>query len=269
METNVFDIKYKSKSNWITIVPMGDLHLGNLNADLEYFKRLVKWIANKDNCYTILLGDMVDSINPSDPRYDHSMIDHKFPTVDVQTNEIKKILKPLADKGKIIGIHEGNHENSSQRYNYFNPTLDMCKDFKVPFLGYTALTKLRFERTTSTGTRGHHASLIIYSNHGQGGGISMGAKANKLRQYAGYVDADIYLMAHHHVLMAFRDVQLTLSPQNKLVERKRVYACTGCFQRSIGKGKTSFLERKGFPPSKVGVVKIMIHPDTKDIHVSQ
>ena len=57
-------IEYKSRSEEFTVIPLGDVHYGAEGCDLKKFLATVEYIANKPNCYVILMGDYLDMILP-------------------------------------------------------------------------------------------------------------------------------------------------------------------------------------------------------------
>ena len=274
MEVNNFVIDYQGKGTWISLVPVGDIHLGDKNCDVKYFEKLVDWVLEDDKRYVIGMGDYGNYIVPSDAsRYDSTVVDIKYASPEEQFKKILKTFQPLAEKNKIIGFHTGNHEEEMRKRHYFDFTRNMCHTLKVPYLGWNAITSLSFNRLSSTGGKCNSNNLILYSTHGFGSGFRRGSKVNKLEDLASFVDADIYLMGHNHDIFSTRTIQLRLSKgkksPGKIIERKRVFACTGTMLRGYAAGVTSYIERKGYQPHKIGVIKVKIKPYTKDIHVSE
>ena len=98
-------LKYKFKKQ-IKIIPFGDQHLGSPNCDVSYLKSIIKIICNSDDTYCILLGDFFDMAlkNSVSSVYDSTTTPGKA------LLEGAKLLKPLADKGKILAILDGDYE---------------------------------------------------------------------------------------------------------------------------------------------------------------
>ena len=68
----------------------------------------------------------------------------------------------------------------------------------------TALLFIRFGRQNS---RNHHRPQLytVYATHGSGGGKKEGGKVNRLADLASIVDADIYIHAHTHLPVVFKN----------------------------------------------------------------
>ena len=56
-----------------------------------------------------------------------------------------------------------------------------------------------------------------------------------------------------------------LSTNNVLVKRNQVFALTGGFLEGYKIGTTSYVERMNLHPSKTGIVKISVWPETRKI----
>ena len=274
MELNDVVIKYEKRNEKFRLVPIGDIHLGNKGCDKRKLKDLVKWIENKENIFWIGMGDYADCINYTDKRFDPSVVESKFlenldNAVYEQFEELNEILEPI--KHKCIGLHTGNHEERIRLQYHFDIVKEFCKTWNVPYLGYSAFTRLKFIRK-SKGTKGHGARNIItiYSTHGRVGGRKGGSKVNRLEDLMSWFDADIFLMAHSHKKIITTLTQLAITGRKpKLIYKKKVGAVTGSFlQGYVEHGTIQYTERWNYPPTDLGVVKITIIPDKRDIHIS-
>ena len=59
-------VNYESKLETFTVVPIGDIHLGNEACDEKRLKETVKRIQEDDHCYCVGLGDYCEWINRKD-----------------------------------------------------------------------------------------------------------------------------------------------------------------------------------------------------------
>lgn len=269
MELNEVEINYNNCSDVFHIIPVGDIHIGDINCDLEYLKRTLNWIMEKPNRYMIGMGDAMNMLSIKDNRYDTDATDPKFATLESQYKEILRLFKPLAESNKIIGLHTGNHEDVARRRYYYDFTRNLCYDLKVRYLGWDAFTRLIFRRMNGVGERERTTTVVINSLHGFVGGRLRGSKVNALERLSADRIADIYLMAHGHDLFETRRVVLSMASRGtELVEKKLAFGFTGCFVHTYKKGTSGYAERMSYPPSKVGVINITIKPETKDIHMS-
>jgi len=108
-------IGYNSKTEWFNIIPLGDIHLGHAGCDFRYLKDMLKWIEEKSNTFWIGMGDYIDAINYSDPRFDPKTVMAKYlvqgdidKIIQMQIEDIVDLFEPI--KGKCLGLLRGNHE---------------------------------------------------------------------------------------------------------------------------------------------------------------
>jgi len=276
MELNDVEIIYERKGEKFRLIPIGDIHIGNRGCDLKKLRRVIEWIANKENTYWIGMGDMIDAINYTDKRFDPSTVTPKYlkdlnNAVYEQISDLKDLFEPIQEK--CIGLHEGNHETTIRRRYHVDVIKNLCQEWDTPYLGYSAFTRLKFVRI-SKGTKGHgsRATFTIYSTHGRVGGRKGGAKVNRLEDLMSWFDADIFLMAHSHKKITTTLTQLGVTGKRgnrRLIYKKKIGAVTGAFlQGYITQGGIGYTELWNYPPTDLGVVKITITPDGRDLHIS-
>ena len=268
MEVNSKTIKCDgSIDEWIYLVPIGDIHLGNAGCDEKKVIELVRWISEREDVYWLGMGDYVDCINYSDKRFDPNTVSERYMAnlsnaVPMQIEDVINLLLPIADK--CIGLHRGNHEETIRLRYHYDVMYEMWKLFKAPILQDSAITRLRF-RDNST----HRFAFDIFSTHGTAGGRKGGGKINRLEDMIGFYDADVYLMGHSHIKETETKSTLYLDNQLNLKVRKRILAVTGCFLRGYQQGVSSYVEKWGYPPTDTGVVKLMFNPRKHDVHISE
>ena len=267
MRTQRHVIKYDgSRETWFYLIPIGDIHLGNAGCDLSGLKKMVDWVKNKENTFWIGMGDYVDCINYTDNRFDPSTIDERYlhnlgNAVPLQIQDVIDILLPIADK--CIGLHRGNHEEKIRLKYHYDVMYEMWRSMKAPLLDDTALSRLSF-------TDGNHNSAFeIFSTHGIVGGRRGGAKINRLEDMISYVDADVYIMGHSHIKATETKSTLYLDNQGNLKCKKRVLGVTGCFLKGYTENSSSYVEKWNYPPTDMGVLKIMFNPRRHDVHISE
>ena len=243
----------ETKSEQIEIIPFGDTHLGNSNCQWKKFQELISYIANTPNCYAIGMGDYLDSILPKDTRFDPS---EEFRVIEQNINQIIDTLKPIKDK--IICLLTGNHEYHLHSAGYGDPVKRIAAELGIPYAGFSAFIKIKVLPKT------HKPSLVIYAHHGWSAGRRTGNVINNVENLAQYWDADVYLVGHSHKLWSTRQVKIGWGGQRKIV-----FGNTGTFLETCSWGTTSYSERGGFPPLKLGVLKLKYYPKKADIHVSE
>lgn len=269
MEITLKEIKTNwSRNNWVDVVPIGDIHLGNKGCNISKLKKIIKYVKEHKHCYWIGMGDYIDCINYTDKRFDPSTITEPFisnltNSIPLQVEELLKLLSPIKDK--CLGLLRGNHEEKIRLKYQYDILYDMTKawDFKVPNLKDTAIIRLRF-----TAVRGI-ASFDIFCTHSNVGGRKGGAKLNRLEDMIGHIDADIYLMAHAHIKLTASRSVLFVDQRLNLTHKKRVMAVTGSFFNGYAQDVPSYIEKMGYPPTSTGSVKLMINPRRHDVHISE
>lgn len=235
----------------IEIIPVGDVHIGSPNCNIKSFKGIINYIANTPNCYMIGMGDYAESILPKDKRFDPSQ---EFKIIDEYYQDILSILNPI--KEKILCLLTGNHEYKLHTEGYGDLTLRLSRELRVPYAGFSTFLRLETNETKKR--------IVIYAHHGWFAGRQRGSKINNLENLMRDYEADIYLCGHSHDLFATRRVRLSFNGAKKVI-----FANTGSFLETSTWGTSGYGERAGYPPQKLGVVKIKWYPANDDIHISE
>lgn len=262
MEINTVKIPYESHTYKYSLVPLGDIHYGDGQCDIKYFEDLINWIKKQKDIGVIGMGDYCNCIVPTDKRFDMDSTTTFRPAE--QYDYIYKQFHKIKDK--ILGLHIGHHGDTIRKHFFENYDLRLANDLGVPYLDWEAFTTLQFQRIE------RRTSYTVYSCHGWGGGRRTGTKINKIEDLANFYEADIYLMGHLHTVGATRDIRIGVGYSklgNFLTEKKRIFALTGTMLKYPSKGVSGYEARMGYKPTKVGVVKIKLYPETKDIHISE
>jgi len=273
MEYRKHEIVYNSKADWITIIPVGDLHIGNAGFDLDAFKAFIEWMENRGNAYWLGMGDYIDAINYSDPRFDPKSISIKYlaggdidKMIQMQIADFCELIEPI--KERCIGLLRGNHEETIRKYYHYDVLYEIVKelDLKRDLPLYdTAIVRLSARYRSNPHQR---RAIDIFCAHGNVGGRTYGHKSNRINELHKYFIADIYLLAHSHIKQAQFSTQIFFNGRGQEKKKKIIDAYTGCFLRGYEKSKTSYIERWLYPPTDIGVVKIQIKPYDGDKHIS-
>jgi len=268
-----YEIPYKSKKDKIYLVGLGDIHLGHAGCDKLKLIQTIDYIKTNPHCYWVGMGDYAECINMNDKRFDAQSIDPQFTIKDLgdlvkkQYQIIKKLLLPIRDK--CIAILSGNHEETVRLKNYRDIATGLAEDLKLNYLGYSGFIRLKLKRTVKDKT--HSIVYLIYVHHGWGSARTSGAKVNRLDNFTKGFDADLIMIAHEHKKVIAPPVTMLSVPlrgKKALVERKRIAVMTGGFLRGYQEGTQSYIERKGYNPSDLGVVRVILKCENHDIHAS-
>ena len=196
----------------IEVHPMADLHIGDSQADFKLIMERIEHIKNTENAYCILDGDLMDSAIASSigDTYGANLQPME------QLKQCVKIFEPIKDK--ILAVLPGNHENRMYKTDGIDITEIMCSQLGIPekYSPTTALLFIRFGKQSSS--RHNRPQLYtVYVTHGSGGGRKEGGKVNRLADLAVIVDADIYIHAHTHLPLVFKESFFRVSGSNSSV----------------------------------------------------
>lgn len=289
-----YEIYGKSRSDKFYLIPLGDTHVGIRAFDRKKFLEHVNWIKKTPNTFWVGVGDYTESIIPKDIRFDPDIIDPRY-TQEPIPKELRNVLagpgatgfralrelpkvqaedfigmvKGIADK--CIGLSMGNHEWDIKDKYGFDALGHLCQELGVKNLGWNSMTRLRF--SIPKWVR-HSAVLVMQISHGSTAGRKKGGKVNRLEDRTSMFEADIYIGGHSHDRIATTRHLLALSKRGKLrfLAKKQVFVIVPSFFQTYEEGITTYAERKEYPPTSTGLVKIIIEPFRKDevnMHVSQ
>ena len=196
----------------IELFPMADLHIGDNMCDFKMIQERIEYIKNTPNAYCILDGDLMDTAICSSigDTYGANLQPME------QLKQCVKIFEPIKDK--ILAVLPGNHENRVYKADGLDITEIMCSQLGIPER-YSSTTALLFIRMG----KGHRQSryrkqlYTVYVTHGSGGGRKEGGKINRLADLSAIVDADIYIHAHTHLPVVFKNSFFRVSGGNSSV----------------------------------------------------
>jgi hypothetical protein len=251
--------------------PLGDVHLGAIDAVEHDFVAKVKEILNRDNSYVLGMGDYTDCITKNDPRFDMEGLApwvEKGNITECQRERIVDILRPLAKAGKIIGLGTGNHEEEIHLRHQVDMTRNICKDLQVPYAGYSCFVVLTFRRARSKESHEYK----WHSWHGSGGAQTEGARLMRLMRLVNSVEARIYTMGHLHAMTTHTPDWLVCR-HGRVKSIKLLATITGSWLKAYGQAKDgqisnpSYAEKKGYKPNCLGCPIITIKPETNELQI--
>jgi len=274
MELQEVRVTGLSRSSVVELIPLGDIHLGIKNCDLDGVREVVEYIQSTEDCFWIGMGDYLECIKHKDKRFDPRAIPshHLSRLGDLaqsQKEELISILEPILTREKCLGLHGGNHEETLLLDFGEDIVGQVCSQFNLRNLSYKALTRIIFSRT---GGRGDSRSFVIHSQHGHGGGRKPGSKINLLHDLPANVDADVHIMGHVHDILMDHTIQIRMAANKVAMEaREIVLGTTGTFYKTYQEGNTNYAEKKDYPANPIGCLKITFLPwSTSDrLHVEK
>lgn len=245
---NVHDFTDKEK---VTIVLMGDTHIGSRFYDEEYHRKMV------DYCYQnkypiILMGDEMETATKTSVG---AGVFEQDEIVQEQLEKCVEIYKPLADKGLILGNHIGNHEARVWNSSGVNLSKILAQMLNINYLGVGAMHYFRVGNQNYT----------MYTTHGSSGARLPHTKIANTIKLSQMVEAEIYAQGHLHQLSHHTQNYYAIDKRSKqVVEKQKHYIITGAYLDHWG----SYAHVAGMEPARKGSPKLRLGGLEKQIHVS-
>jgi UDP-2,3-diacylglucosamine pyrophosphatase LpxH/predicted RNA-binding Zn-ribbon protein involved in translation (DUF1610 family) len=238
-----------SSEDHIHIIPIGDVHVGapRGQCDMEKFERELSYIERTDNCYMIGMGDLMDCAQKMVSKGPNLFASSLMPMEQVSLIEEK--LRPLAKKGKIIGLLTGNHEEWIMHSTGIQVMSMIAKNLGVTYLGHACDINIQLRDQFYT----------LYALHGSGNAQLKHTKLGRLINVSKDIFADCCIMGHVHQLGVTKGGKYQLGNTSK-----SYYVLTGHFLNWIG----SYAHAFGLDVCPSGCPKITLFADRKDIHIS-
>lgn len=168
---------------YINIYPLGDVHIGSKECDLELLKQWIESVKNDPYGYVVIIGDIMNMglKNSLSNVYEEALS-------PLQQKELcYELLNPIADK--ILGGCSGNHEYRSVKEVGTNPLYDVFCRMRIEdrYRENACFMKL------TVGKRGKNPNVY-------GVVLTHGKSKNKDLDWTYAVDgADVFISGHTHL----------------------------------------------------------------------
>ncbi len=241
-----------NKADRAQIIPLGDCHLGYPTTNIKKLRGYIDFCLEK-NVYVIGLGDYIEAgltTSVGNSVYAQTLNPHK------QVEEIISLFSPLAEKGLLLGLHGGNHEERIYKTSGINITKFMCRILGVRFFGYAMFHLFLIGKQ----------KYVMYTCHGSSGARLSYTKVKAAIDLGRFINAEIIATGHVHETFSqkFSYYEIDTVKRQKVTKDKYIIL-TGHFLEY----PESYAEMKNMAPSKTGAVKISLFGDKHDIHTSQ
>ena len=226
----------------ISLIALGDLHLGHKACNLEKIRKTIKKIRETKNARVILMGDIIDAGLRNS--IGGGTYDNDFPPQE-QFDLAVELLQPIKDK--IYGIHSGNHSN--RIFNATSLEIDklLGQRLGVKWLGSSAYHKIKIGKK----------NFVIYSTHGSSGASLPHTKIKAVMDLANFHECDIYMYGHNHELAYTIDEKFYVDMRSSTIKRKqRHFILTGHYLNYEG-----YVAMKSYKPSRLGSPLIKLSED--------
>ena len=242
-------LRIKSGKQYAELLFLGDVHYGSPQCDTKRFLAQLDYCL-KNGLYVLLMGDLIEMATRSSVGagvYEQDFIGQS------QFEQMVEFLTPLAKKGLILGLHNGNHEDRVYQATGINVSKAMANELGISYLGDACwnLFKVGSQR------------YAVYSLHGRTGSKFDGTALLALERISASFTADICAMGHCHKL-ANSSVIAQRVVDGCVKEFKKHLILTGSYLKYDG----GYAQVIGMPLSKLGSPKVKLWAKVHDIHVS-
>jgi predicted phosphodiesterase len=222
----------------IEVVPIADLHIGDPASKENVIKSLIDGVANNENRYAILVGDLMNTaIAGSKSDFYNEAI-----KPSEQLQRCYELLSPIKDK--VLGVVSGNHEERIGKSLGVDMTRVLATELGIQSL-YSDTSALIFLRFGCRKDKKRPMNYSIYVNHGHGGGRKPGGKINGLADFGSIIDADCFIIGHTHLPASYKDQSFHVIPQSgTAVLKERLFVNT-----ASALGYTGYGNRNGYQPA--------------------
>lgn len=226
---------HASQTPEVRLVPLADLHLGSLHFNRRLFAAFVDYILSTPDCYTVFLGDQIE--NATKTSIGLGLFDENM-HLEQQLDAAYELFRPLAEAGKIWGIHEGNHEFRTAAAVGLKPMRILAEKLGVPYLGYQGYHIVRVREQE------YH----VFTAHNRGSGRTVSGKVRAAEDVDKIAVCDVYITAHSHMLHHHAKPVFYIDSDGVVRQKFRHYVVCGSFLSYWG----SYAEKELFPPSLQG-----------------
>jgi hypothetical protein len=196
--------------------------------------------------YAVLNGDLLEAVIPTSKG-------EKFNAPTPQDEADWMLSQLLPHKDKLLGMTMGNHEKRILDAVGHDYCRVIARELGIPYRAEGLLLKISFGEGNNRVSNRPYV-YWLYMTHGYGGARTKSAKAVKVERTATWIDADIYIMSHDHVVNVAPDVYLQPDPRTHLDKetgftvghvkaKRKMLVKSGAFLKFGG-----YSEMLGYPP---------------------
>jgi len=229
----------EGKFDKLKVVPIADVHYGSNACMVDKFREYVAWIADNDNVFCIIPGDLFENAHGDSCKgiavYEQEIRPHD------QVEQMRDLLAPIAHK--ILWALPGNHEDRSRTRDY-DPLERLCDLLDVPYSYEPIFSDVLW--------RGNVFSF--HTQHGRAGGQTKGGKMNAAARPQEMQDFVMFtIMAHVHDGDVSRNTCICRDRVNfRLAFRKQYIIICPSFFGYFG----SYASKAGYKPGSYGAINM-------------
>ena len=245
----------------IEIWPVFDLHCGAAEHEEERWDSFRRMILAKDNAYILLGGDLINNATKSGVS---DIFLEKYPP-STQVKIVTEMLRPFAEKQRIICSLGGNHERRSEKDANYSPGYDIMCKLDCEHLYRESMAFIRIKMGVDGGAGQRNPCYIIAAAHGAAGGAKVGGVANRAVDFASNLDgADIVVVGHSHKPFVTPPAKIVIDPQHGMASIRPYYVINATAWMGYG----GYAAQKMLPPASIAPQVIRLYGKKKKIEVT-
>lgn len=201
----------------ITILPIGDVHLGAVEHMGDEWAKFCKLVLDSPNTYITLGGDLIDN----GTRNGVTNIFKATMPPSAQKRKMAEQLKPLAKEGRILCAVSGNHERRSGKDADDDPMYDIMSKLDLEDIYRENMAFLKICMGDQKGCGTQNPTYCLGVTHGAGGGIYTGAAVNRNERFGYTIDGiDALIVGHTHKGAMTKPQKIVVDKHNNKISYK-------------------------------------------------
>ena len=207
-------VEYASDEQEVKLVPLGDVHLGSPQCQVDKFLGTIDYI-RESGSLCVLMGDLAECASATS--VGAGWVEQNI-NPQSQLEALAEVLAPIAPQ--ILVLLDGNHEWRIWKSSGIMFSKVLARLLGVKYGGYSCFIKLKVKKQNYT----------IHAQHGSSNAWYPHTKLTAAMRTAQHTDADCYLYAHTHELLSLKVPRRHLDLRSRVVQRdKKYFVLTGSF----------------------------------------
>lgn len=232
--------------------PLGDLHKGSPAHARAKWRQWLGYFGENPAASLAFTGDGLNAALTTSVSDTYAEVK----TVPQARRELQDEFRPLAERDQLDLLLPGNHEWRCERATDEDPIGVIAEVLGLEDRYARDAALLRYQVGDF--------EYKVFVAHGTRGGRRAGGRANALEDMQDVIDADVYVQAHAHTQMSFKQQKFVFVPSEERVERRtRYFVGSGSFL-----GYESYAARGLYRPTAIGAPRIRFDGRRFDVHVS-
>lgn len=278
LECSLYHKTIKVNTTDITIAPVADVQLGARGIDVDGLREHLEYVAAMPNPRILGVGDYLDPVSPSNRKLLRAAFvkgDLYDSFEDLVKDGMMRLVDQFVDLVNVDGLTWDAILGGHHYYTYADRGVegtwylrttdwDIADRLNAVFLGdpdekqAQAMITYSFPPPKKGDPR---PELKVFLRHGQGNGETFAAPLNQLEKQMRAHVADVYIIGHHHKLVAGGVSKLEEDPNHEtnLHSTDGRLVSAGSWMRGFLKNHTTYAEDGQMIPLAMGAPIIKVH----------